>query len=127
MRSTMAMRSGALVAAYVVLDAGREVAVHRVADLDHGQLGYAYDLNTLGFTNVWLAVGSFAFACGWVVVSTDAMPRWLGWWSIVSGIGARVGAALLDGRGGLARPVRRVLALAPHDMRGPRPPDPERG
>jgi hypothetical protein len=85
-RSTVAMLSGALVAAYVVLDVSSEAAVHRVADLDPGQLAYAYDVSTLGFTNVWLAMGSFAFACGWVVISSGALPRWLGWWGIGCGI-----------------------------------------
>jgi hypothetical protein len=85
-RSTAATLSAALVAAYVVLDASSEAAVHRVADLDHGQLAYAYDISTLGFTNIWLPMGSFAVACGWVVVSTGAMPTWLGWWGVVAGI-----------------------------------------
>jgi hypothetical protein len=31
-------------------------------------------------------MGSFAFACGWLIVSSGAMPRWLGWWGVVSGI-----------------------------------------
>jgi hypothetical protein len=85
-RSTMAMLSGALVAAYVVLDPTEEAAAHRVAELDHGQLAYAYDVTTIEFTNMWLAMGSFAFACGWVIVSTNAMPTWLGWWGVVAGI-----------------------------------------
>ena len=36
-------------------------------------------------------------------------------------------AIRLDGRGGLARPVRRVLALAGDDVCGARPTDAERG
>ena len=32
-----------------------------------------------------LPTGSFAFACGWVVVSTT-MLTWLGWWGVVAGI-----------------------------------------
>jgi hypothetical protein len=86
LRSTMAAVSGALVAAYVVLDPTEEAAVHRAADLDRSQLAYAYDVTTIGFTNVWLAMGSFAFASGWVIVSTSLLPRWLGWWGVVSGI-----------------------------------------
>ena len=86
LRSTVATLSAALVAVYVVLDASSEATVHRIADLDRGQLAYAYDVSTLGFANVWLPMGSFAFACGWVVVSTGAMPTWLGWWGVVAGI-----------------------------------------
>ena len=32
-----------------------------------------------------LPMRSFDFACGWVV-STGAMPTWLGWWGVVAGI-----------------------------------------
>jgi uncharacterized protein DUF4386 len=87
LRSTMAMLSGVLVAAFVILDSSEEAGAHRAADLDQGQLAYAYDVTTVGFTNVWLPMGGFAFACGWVIVSSGAMPRWLGWWGLVSGIG----------------------------------------
>lgn len=85
-RSTMAMLSGTLVAAYVVLDPAVEAATNRAADLDQGQLAFAYDLGTIGFTQVWLAMGSFAFACGWVMLTTAALPRWLGWWGVGAGI-----------------------------------------
>ena len=84
-RSTMAMLSGTLFTAYVVLDPAEEAAAHRVADLDQSQLAFAYDVTTIGFTNVWLAMGGFALASGWVIVSTKAMPTWLGWWGLVAG------------------------------------------
>ena len=87
LRSTMAMLSGLLVAAFVILDSSEEAATHRAADLDQGQLAYAYDVTTVGFTNIWLPMGGFVFACGWVILSSGAMPRWLGWWGLVSGIG----------------------------------------
>lgn len=41
-------------------------------------------------------MGSFAFACGWVVVSTGAMPTWLGWWGVVAGDRPRTRAVRLD-------------------------------
>jgi hypothetical protein len=85
-RSTVATLSAALFAAYVVLDSAEEAGAHRVADLDQTQLAFAYDLTTIGFTNIWLAMGSFALACGWLVVTTGALPRWLGWWGVVAGI-----------------------------------------
>lgn len=85
-RSTVAMLSSALVAAFVVLDASQEAGAHRAGELDQGQLAYAYDVTSIGFTNVWLLMGTFAFACGWTMVSSNAMPRWLGWWGVVAGI-----------------------------------------
>jgi len=87
LRSTIAMLSGLLIAAFVILDSSEEAAGHRAADLSAGQLAYAYDVTTVGFTNIWLPMGGFAFACGWVFLSSGAMPRWLGWWGVVSGIG----------------------------------------
>jgi hypothetical protein len=86
-RSTVAMLSAALFAGWAILDASQEAGTHRAADLDQGQLAYAYDLTAIGLTNIWLPMGTFAFACGWIIVSTKAMPRWLGWWGVVAGIG----------------------------------------
>jgi uncharacterized protein DUF4386 len=85
-RSTVATLSGAVVAAYVVLDSAQDAAARRLDDLDSGQLAYAYDLTAIGFTNVWLPMGGFAFACGWIIASTRVMPVWLGWWGVVAGI-----------------------------------------
>jgi hypothetical protein len=85
-RSTMAMLSGVLVAAYVVLDPTEEAVAHRAAGLSQGQLALAYDVTAIGFTKVWLAMGTFALACGWVIVVTACLPRWLGWWGVMSGV-----------------------------------------
>ena len=32
-------------------------------------------------------MGSFAVACGWVVLTTRMFAPWLGWWAIVAGAG----------------------------------------
>lgn len=87
LRSTMAVLSSVLVATFVILDSSEEAATHRAADLDQGQLAYAYDVTHLGLTNIWLPMGGFAFACGWIILSSGAMPRWLGRWATISGIG----------------------------------------
>jgi hypothetical protein len=87
LRSTMAALCGVLVAAYVILGSSGEAAARRAAELDQGQLAYAYDVTTIGFTNIWLPLGGFALACGAVVVACGGLPRWLGWWGLVSGAG----------------------------------------
>jgi len=85
-RSTVAMLSGVLVAAFVILDAAYQAGAHRSSELNDAQLAFAYDLDQIGFTNIWLAMGSFAFACGWLMVSTGALPRWLGRWGMIAGV-----------------------------------------
>ncbi len=86
LRSTVALLSSVMVAAFVILDSSVEAASRRATILDQGQLAYAYDVTMVGFTNVWLPMGGFALACGWVMLSSGALPRWLGWWGLVSGI-----------------------------------------
>jgi Domain of unknown function (DUF4386) len=85
-RSTVAMLSGVLVTSFVVLESAYQAGGHRSSDLDDAELALAYDLSQIGFTNIWLPMGSFAFACGWLMVSTSSMPRWLGWWGVAGGI-----------------------------------------
>lgn len=86
-RSGVALVSGALVPAYLLLDAGWDAASYGAADLDPAVASFAFDLGNLGFANIWLAMGSFAISCGWVVLSTRFLARWLGWWAIVAGVG----------------------------------------
>jgi hypothetical protein len=89
-RSTIALVSGVLVSGYLLLDASWEAASFGGADLDPAVARYAFDVGNLGFANAWLAMGSFAVCCGWVVLATRVFGRWLGWWAIVSGVGLAV-------------------------------------
>jgi hypothetical protein len=57
------------------------------ADLDLAVASYAFDAGNLGFANVWIAMASFAVCCGWLILSTRVVGRWLGWWAIASGLG----------------------------------------
>jgi len=86
-RSGVALVSGVLLAAYLLLDVSWDAASYGAADLDPAVASFAFDLGNLGFANVWLAMGSFAVCCGWVVLSTRVLGRWLGWWAIVAGVG----------------------------------------
>lgn len=86
-RSGVALASGVLVTAYGVLDASWDAASHRGADLDPTLAGYAYDVGNIGFANTWLAMASFALACGSVVLSTRFLPTWTGWCAVTSGTG----------------------------------------
>ena len=85
-RSAIAMASGVLFVALVL--SGNEVAATlRADDLDPQIARYAFDEAHVAFGNAWVALGSFAVCCGWVIVSTRFLPRWLGWLAIASGVG----------------------------------------
>jgi hypothetical protein len=86
-RSVAALTSGVLLPAYLLFNASWDAAAYRGAETDPALARYAFDVGNLGFANVWVAMGSFAIACGWVVISTRAFGRWLGWWAVVAGIG----------------------------------------
>lgn len=86
-RSAIALVSGVLVAAYGVLDASWDAAIHRGDEIDPGLAAYAFDVGNLGFANAWLAVASLAVAAGWVTLGTGAFPRWTGWCALAAGVG----------------------------------------
>lgn len=86
-RSTVALVSGTLGAAYGVIDASWDAAGNRGQELDPGIAAFAFDLGNLGFANAWLALGSFAIASGWTLLASRALPAWWGWWAIVGGAG----------------------------------------
>jgi len=84
--SAIAMGSGVLFLALVL--SGNEVAAaFRADDLDPQIARYAFDEVHVAFANAWVALGSFAVCCGWVIASTRFLPRWLGWLAIASGTG----------------------------------------
>ena len=82
-RSGVALVSGVLLAAYLLLDVSWDAAPYGAADLDPAVASFAFDLGNLGFANVWLAMGSFAVCCGWVVLASSGGgwaggPSWRG-------------------------------------------------
>jgi hypothetical protein len=86
-RSAVALVFGVTLGAFLLLNTSGNAASFGAADLDLAVASYAFDVISLGFANVWLALGSFAACCGWVVLSTRVVGRWLGWWGIASGLG----------------------------------------
>jgi hypothetical protein len=85
-RSTVALASAVLLPAYYLVNASWASAAHRGTELDPAVAAYAYDVGNIGFANIWLALGSFAGAAGWVMLKSDAWPRWLGWWGAVAAV-----------------------------------------
>jgi hypothetical protein len=86
-RSTVALVSGTIIAAYGVLDASWDAAANRGSGIDPNIAAYAFDVGNLGFANGWLALGSFAIAVGWILRDSEVLPVWWGWWAIVAGAG----------------------------------------
>jgi hypothetical protein len=86
-RSTIALVSGVLLAAYGVLDASWDAAIHRGTEIDETVAAYAFDVGNIGFANSWLALASFSLSAGSVIISTRALPRWTGWYAMGVGIG----------------------------------------
>jgi hypothetical protein len=86
-RSAVALVSGALLPAYLLLDVSWDAASFGSADLDLAVASYAFDVGNLGFASIWIAMASFAVCCGWLILSTRVVGRWLGWWAIASGLG----------------------------------------
>ena len=86
-RSTVALVSGTIVAAYGVLDASWDAAANRGSGIDSNIAAYAFDVGNLGFANAWLALGSFAIAVGWIIRDSGVLAVWWAWWAIISGVG----------------------------------------
>ncbi len=72
--------------AFGLIDTSVAAAAHRGHVIDPALAAYAWDMNTFGFANAWLALGSFALASGLASRATGAFPRWLAWLGIVSGV-----------------------------------------
>jgi hypothetical protein len=86
-RSTVALMSGSLLAAYGVIDASWSAASNRGDDLDPAIALYAFDVGNLGFANSWAALGSFGIAVGWVLLDSKTLPSWWAWWIVIAGAG----------------------------------------
>jgi hypothetical protein len=48
---------------------------------------YAFDEGSLSFANGWVALGVFAALAGWDALAARSLPRWLGWWAVIAGVG----------------------------------------
>jgi hypothetical protein len=86
-RSTVALVFGALFAAFIFTNTSQSAAGNRGTDIDPGLAQFAFDMQSIGFANAWVSLGSFAAFGGWVVLTTGVFRRWLGWLMVASGVG----------------------------------------
>jgi hypothetical protein len=71
-----------------------DAAVFRSEDIDPQVARYAYDLGNLSFANGWVSAGAVGICTGLIVLSTRSLPRWLGWWGLIAGIGSVLARAV---------------------------------
>jgi hypothetical protein len=71
-----------------------DAAVFRSDDIDPQVARYAYDLGNLSFANGWVSAGAVGICTGLIVLSNRSLPRWLGWWGLVAGIGSVLARAV---------------------------------
>jgi len=85
-RAPIALVSGVVYVAATVFG-GWELAAFRVAEgLDPQIARLTFDMGNMAFASAWVALGSFALATGWAVLSTRLFPPWLGWWAVIAGV-----------------------------------------
>jgi len=71
-----------------------DAAVFRSDDIDPQVARYAFDVGNLSFANGWVAAGAVAVCAGLILVSGPGLPRWLGWWAILAGVGSVLARAV---------------------------------
>ena len=64
-----------------------DAAAFRSESIDPQVARYAFDLGNLSFANGWVATGAVALCAGLIILSAPELPRWVGWWAIVAGVG----------------------------------------
>ena len=69
-------------------------AAYRSDDIDPQVARYAFDLGNLSFANGWVAAGAVGICAGLVVLGSRDLPRWLGWWGLVAGVGSVLARAV---------------------------------
>jgi hypothetical protein len=86
-RSAIATLSGAMLAAYGLIDTSWQAASLHGKAITPAVADYAFAVGNLGFANAWIPIASFAACTGWVILRTGLFERWMGWWVLTAGAG----------------------------------------
>lgn len=86
-RSAAALVTGVVAPLQVLMVGAWGAASFRGSETAPGLARFAFDLGNLVFANAWVALGSFALACGWVMLRTRMVGAWLAWPPVVAGVG----------------------------------------
>ena len=85
--ATVALGAGLLHSAVrFEAQAPRMVEAHRGDALSPELARTLVDLNSMAFVVTGLLLGLYAVSAGWVCVAHRLLPRWLGWFGLVSGV-----------------------------------------
>jgi hypothetical protein len=71
-----------------------DAAAFRSDDIDPEVARYAFDLGNMSFANSWVATGAVAICAGLLITRSQDLPRWLGWWALVAGVGSVLARAV---------------------------------
>jgi len=93
--SMVALLSGILiVAVQVVSGAGWTIAVARMNEPISPELAlFQFDFGNYLFAVSWVMIASMLFAAGILSIRRDALPRWTGWFGLVTAISLLIAAA----------------------------------
>lgn len=82
---------------------GWPMAVFRVEEGLEPQLArYLFDDGNFGFATLWVYLAGFLLAAGVIALRDGALPRWLGWYALLTSVALLIGRAFWDGSSGLA-------------------------
>ena len=71
-----------------------DAAAYRSDDIDPQVARYAFDLGNLSFANSWVAAGAVGICAGLLILRSQDLPHWLGWFAIVAGVGSVLARAV---------------------------------
>ena len=95
--SLVAFSSALVGAAIVLASSGWGAAVFRIEEgLDPQLARYMFDDGNIGFATYWIFLAGFLLSSCLVAVRDGALPRWLGWFGLVTAATLLVGRAFWD-------------------------------
>jgi hypothetical protein len=95
--SLVAFGSALVGAAIVLASSGWGTAVFRIEEgLDPQLARYMFDDGNIGFATYWVFLAGFLLTSGVVAVRDGALPRWLGWFGLITAATLLVGRVFWD-------------------------------
>jgi hypothetical protein len=86
--------AGLMTALWMADEALTLASAFRARDLDVSTASLMYGLGNGFFAASWFAIAGLLFAAGLGALASRALPRWLGWSGLVSGVGYFVAACV---------------------------------